>query len=107
MRGVIIFLIITVIHLSCELNSDTRQSKYPRYEFILHKCIASAQLHRRYQNVQKSNVNSNKNENFLHKAYALYAMQQNNSTSLPLEPEVSSTSISINTELNNSEIYKS
>lgn len=63
------------------------------YEFILHKCIASAQLNTR-QNKQISNTNSNKLiENLLHKAYIPIIMREKNST------------ISSNVKLNNNHLF--
>lgn len=63
------------------------------YEFILHKCIASAQLNTR-QNKQISNTNSNKLiENLLQKAYIPIIMREKNST------------ISSNVKLNNNHLF--
>lgn len=63
------------------------------YEFILHKCIASARLNTR-QNKQISNTNSNKFiENLLHKAYIPIIMREKNST------------ISSNVKLNNNHLF--
>ncbi|XP_050479142.1 uncharacterized protein LOC126868037 [Bombus huntii] len=77
MKRLIIFLTIIIIHLICGLDSDLHfQSKYSRYEFILHKCIASAQLNRKHQ----------------------IAMQEKNSTAR----QVQSPTVSLNLKLNNS-----
>lgn len=63
------------------------------YEFILYKCIASAQLNTK-QNKEISNTNSNKpTENLLHKAYISIIMREKNST------------ISSNAKLNNNHLF--
>ncbi|CAL7943944.1 unnamed protein product [Xylocopa violacea] len=88
---VVFLFIINIIHLSCELNSDTH-SKHPRYEFILHKCTASVQFNRKHQNEEKSNMNLNKRS---------FTMQDENSTS----PQIHPATDSANSKLNNDDAF--
>ena len=80
-KELIILFIITLIYLTCGLSTDIHhQSKYPRHEFILYKCIATVQLNRKHQNEEAPNISSNKhNENLFQRAYTTFKMQERNS----------------------------
>ncbi|XP_017796404.1 PREDICTED: uncharacterized protein LOC108577723 [Habropoda laboriosa] len=94
-KGLIIFLIITKIHLNCGLNSNTNyQSR--GHEFILHKCIASVQLNRKHRDEGTSNINSNKPVE-----YISFTMREKNSTSRELQPAPKY----VNSEFNNNNSY--
>ncbi|KAK9298547.1 hypothetical protein QLX08_008141 [Tetragonisca angustula] len=97
MSRLIIFLFITIIHLIYGLDSNMNfQSKYSRYEFILRKCIATAQLNRKHQSKDILNTTLNKPiQDLLHKPpYISIVKPEKNSTFQQVQ--------TLNLKLNNS-----